>query len=54
MRGHGLRVPRPGRPELHWQGGSLNVPGWAQIGGWPLNCDVLPLNIKGPSRFLRK
>ena len=22
--------------------------------GWPLNCDVLPLNIKGASRFLRK
>jgi hypothetical protein len=22
--------------------------------GMPLNCDVLPLNIKGASRFLRK
>src|SRR5215472_5269756 len=22
--------------------------------GWPLHCDVLPLNIKGASRFLRK
>ena len=22
--------------------------------GWPLNCDVLPLNIKDASRFLRK
>ena len=28
--------------------------GWAQDRGWPLNCDVLPLNIKGASRFLRK
>jgi hypothetical protein len=27
---------------------------WTQIRGWPLNCDVLPLNIKGASRFLRK
>ena len=24
------------------------------VRGWPLNCDVLPLNIKGASRFLRK
>jgi hypothetical protein len=22
--------------------------------GWPLNCDLLPLNIKGATRFLRK
>ena len=29
-------------------------PAWANIQGWPLNCDVLPLNIKGASRFLRK
>jgi hypothetical protein len=29
-------------------------PAWANIRGWPLNCDVLPLNIKGASRFLRK
>src|SRR5262249_62234871 len=28
--------------------------GRAQVRGWPLNCDVLPLNIKGASRFLRK
>jgi hypothetical protein len=27
---------------------------WAQVRGWPLNCDVLPLDIKGASRFLRK
>jgi hypothetical protein len=26
----------------------------AQVRAWPLNCDVLPLNIKGASRFLRK
>jgi hypothetical protein len=26
----------------------------AQVRGWPLNCDVLPLNIKDASRFLRK
>src|SRR5262249_41883312 len=26
----------------------------AQVQGWPLNRDVLPLNIKGASRFLRK
>jgi hypothetical protein len=25
-----------------------------QVRGWPLNCDVLLLNIKGASRFLRK
>jgi hypothetical protein len=25
-----------------------------RVRGWPLNCDVLPLNIKGASRFLRK
>ena len=28
--------------------------GWAHLRVWPLNCDVLPLNIKGASRFLRK
>src|SRR5215469_836346 len=28
--------------------------GRAQVRGWPLNCDVLPLNIKRASRFLRK
>ena len=28
--------------------------GSGQVRGWPLNCDVLPLNIKGASRFLRK
>jgi hypothetical protein len=28
---------------------------WPDSGrGWPLNCDVLPLNIKGALRFLRK
>jgi hypothetical protein len=26
----------------------------ARVRGWPLNCDVLPLNIKRASRFLRK
>ena len=25
---------------------------WLRSGGWPLNCDVLPLTIKGASRFL--
>jgi hypothetical protein len=28
--------------------------GWAHLRVWPLNCDVLPVNIKGSSRFLRK
>src|SRR5215475_1352493 len=28
--------------------------GRGQVRGWPLNCDVFPLNIKGASRFLRK
>jgi hypothetical protein len=28
--------------------------GIGQIRGWPLNCDVLPLNVKGASHFLRK
>ncbi len=35
-------------------GGKCKSYGWAQVWGWPLNCDVLPLNIKGASRFLRK
>ena len=29
---------------------SYRNPAWANIQGWPLNCDVLPLNIKGASR----
>jgi hypothetical protein len=28
--------------------------GWSRARGWPLNCEVLPLNIKGALRFLRK
>jgi hypothetical protein len=28
--------------------------GGLKVRGWPLNCDVLPLNIKGASRFLWK
>jgi hypothetical protein len=35
-------------------GRKCKSPGRAQVRGWPLNCDVLPLNIKGASRFLRK
>src|SRR5215468_7808236 len=35
-------------------GGRRKRPGQAQVRGWPLNYDVLPLNIKGASRFLRK
>src|SRR5215467_4825541 len=35
-------------------GGRCNGHGRAQVRGWPLNGDVLPLNIKGASRFLRK
>src|SRR5262252_3646495 len=35
-------------------GGRCKRHGRAQVRGWPLNCDVLPLNIKGASRFLRK
>ena len=35
-------------------GGRCKGCGWAQARGWPLNCDVLPLNIKGAPRFLRK
>src|SRR5690349_3788074 len=35
-------------------GGSCKRRGRAQVRGWPLNRDVLPLNIKGASRFLRK
>ena len=34
--------------------GRCKGPGGALVRGWPLNCDVLPLNIKGASRFLRK
>jgi hypothetical protein len=32
--------------------GAIGIRG--EVRGWPLNCDVLPLNIKGASRFLRK
>src|SRR6516162_546871 len=35
-------------------GGRCKRAARAQVRGWPLNGDVLPLNIKGASRFLRK
>jgi hypothetical protein len=36
------------------QQGKVHNQGESRIRGWPLNCDVLPLNIKGALRFLRK
>ena len=40
---------RAGGADGRWEDRCL-----AQIRGWPLHCDVLPLNLKGASRFLRK
>jgi hypothetical protein len=40
---------RAGGAEGRWEDRCL-----AQIQGWPLHCDVLPLNLKSASRFLRK
>src|SRR5215470_19141411 len=47
-----LRIRRLGSQVAQTEG--ARVCRWAQVRGWPLNCDVLPLNIKGASHFLRK
>src|SRR5215831_1720149 len=44
-----LKARQPSRAD-----GRCNSCRWAQVREWPLNCDVLPLNIKGAARFLRK
>ena len=48
--------PKPGNLDLTHivQVAERSDTGSGQVRGWPLNCDVLPLNIKGASRFLRK
>src|SRR5215471_9914625 len=47
-----LRIRRLGSQVAQTEG--AGVCRWAQVRGWPLNRDVLPLNIKGALRFLRK
>jgi hypothetical protein len=47
-----LRIRRLGNQVAQAEG--AKGCGWTEVRGWPLNCDVLPLNIKGASRFLRK
>ena len=42
------------QPEPQLAAAPLRLGTRGQGRGWPLNCDVLPLNIKGASRFLRK
>jgi len=51
-----LKPQRPGCCSAVYPhaGGRFKNRGWARIREWPLNCHVLPLNIKRASRFLRK